>query len=73
MCAELSGISIKKKTLNTQGLQTCGLRVDILSIQTIKSDINPICSRIDIQIYEIIFNILQIKNKFVIFINNSYI
>jgi hypothetical protein len=52
MCAELSGISIKKKTLNTQGLQTCGLRVDILSIQTIKSDINPICSRIDIQIYE---------------------
>jgi hypothetical protein len=73
MCAELSVISIKKKTLNTQGLQTCGLRVDILSIQTIKSDINPICSRIDIQIYEIIFNILQIKNKFVILINNSYI
>jgi hypothetical protein len=73
MCAELSGILIKKKTLNTQGLQTCGLRVDILSIQTIKSDINPICSRIDIQIYEIIFDILQIKNKFVILINNSYI
>jgi hypothetical protein len=33
MCAELSGILIKKKTLNTQGLQTCGLRVDIFSIQ----------------------------------------